>query len=84
MHKKKGLGIEIPKGHGDKDVFPSSSFLGEYVSLERSGDTMPTNATKALPILPCTHHEGGSHDPLSGGLEGDDRNLYNLGAISTT
>ena len=30
----KSSGIEITEARGDDDVFPSSSFLGEYVSLE--------------------------------------------------
>ena len=30
----KGSGIEITEARGDEDVFPSSSLLREYVSLE--------------------------------------------------
>ena len=30
----KSLGIEITETRGDEDVFPSSSLLSEYVSLE--------------------------------------------------
>ena len=35
----KGSDIEVTEARGDEDVFPSSSFLGEYDSLERCEPT---------------------------------------------
>jgi len=44
----------------------------------------PTSATKASPYSLVKEPRRLFHAPLSGGLQGDDRSLYKVGAISTT
>ena len=43
-------GIEITESRGDDDVFPSSSFLGEYVSLEEC-EFQTQDATNGLTLF---------------------------------
>ena len=74
-------GIEITEAHGDDDVFPSSSFLRECVSLE--GCELATqgllNATKASPSsLMNRTTKGLVHLPLSESFEAES------GAFTTT
>ena len=67
------------KARGDKDVFPSSSFLGEYVSLERC--ELPQRSKLNHHKGGCTlfsdepHHKGLVHLPLSVFLRGGIRSL---------
>ena len=66
------------EARGDKDVFPSSSFLGEYVSLERCqppqhiGSTVTTGFTF---FSDEPHHKGLVHLPLSESFEAEIRSL---------
>ena len=46
----KSSGIEITEAHGDEDVFPSSSLLREYVSLE--GCDLATRGLLKMPQRP--------------------------------
>ena len=46
----KGSGIEITEARGDEDVFPSSSLLREYVSLE--GCELATRGLLKMPQRP--------------------------------
>ena len=52
--RKESSGIEITEARGDDDVFPSSSFLREYVSLERCElcQHAKLNATTGSPSSP--------------------------------
>ena len=53
--RKVSSGIEITEARGDDDVFSSSSFLGEYVSLEGC-EFQTQDATNGLTIFfdePC-------------------------------
>ena len=62
----KKLGIEITEARGDEDVFPSSSLLREYVSLERCEPTQWFNNHKGFTFFSDEpHHKGLVHLPLS-------------------
>ena len=64
------------KAHGDTDVFPSSSFLGEYVSLERCEPTQWFNNHKDFTFFSDEpHHKGLVHLPLSESFEAEIRSL---------
>ena len=62
----KSSGIEITEARGDEDVFPSSSLLREYVSLERCEPTQRFNNHKGFTFFSDEpHHKGLVHLPLS-------------------
>ena len=62
------------KACGDTDVFPSSSSLGEYVSLERCEPTQWFNNHKGFTFFSDEpHHKGLVHLPLSESFEAEIR-----------
>ena len=66
------------KARGDTDVFPSSSFLGEYVSLERCelAQSSKLNRHKGVTLFSDEpHHKGLVHLPLSESFEAEIRSL---------
>ena len=68
------------KAHGDAGLFPSSSFLGEYVSLGGvSYHKGLLNSHKGFTFFSDEpHHKGLVHLPLSGSFE------VEAGAFTTT
>jgi hypothetical protein len=67
------------KARGDTDVFPISSFLGEYVSLERCEPTQWFNSHKGFTFFSDEpHHKGLVHLQLSETFKAEYR------AITTT
>ena len=66
-------------------MYPEVHFPKE-ANLRWSGveEQFTPSATMAHRNLLALSHNARCHEPLSGGLEGDDRNLYQLGALFTT